>query len=47
MCKNKEGYNIDIELVLENNNCYIYGLNKQDGITKGSNIFGKWFNYMF
>ena len=47
MCKNKEGYNIDIELVLEQNNCYIYGLNKQDGITKGSNIFGKWFNYMF
>ena len=47
MCKNKEGYNIDIELIQEDNNCYIYGLNKEDGITKGSNIFGKWFNYMF
>ena len=47
MCKNKEGYNIDIELIKEDNNCYIYGLNKEDGITKGSNIFGKWFKYMF
>jgi hypothetical protein len=47
MCKNKEGYNIDIELIQEQNNCYIYGLNKEDGITKGSNIFGKWFRYMF
>jgi hypothetical protein len=46
MCKNKEGYNIDIELIQEQNNCYIYGSNKEDGITKGSNIFGKWFNYM-
>ena len=47
MCKNKERYNIDIELIKEDNNCYINGLNKQDGITKGSNIFGKWFKYMF
>ena len=47
MCKNKEGYNIDIELIQEQNNCYIYGSLKEDGITKGSNIFGKWFRYMF
>ena len=43
----KEGYNIDIELIQEQNNCYIYGSLKEDGITKGSNIFGKWFRYMF
>jgi hypothetical protein len=42
MCKNKEGYNIDIELIKEDNNCYIY-----ESKTKGSNIFGKWFKYMF
>ncbi len=47
MCKSKEKYNIDIELIQEQNNCYIYGSNKEDGITKGSNIFGKWFRYMF
>ena len=41
MCKNKEKYNIDIELIQEQNNCYIYGSLKEDGITKGSNIFGK------
>ena len=46
MCKIKEGYNIDIELVLEDNNCYIYGKNKDGNITKGSNIFGKWFKYI-
>jgi hypothetical protein len=46
MCKNKEKYNIDNELIQEQNNCYIYGSNKEDGITKGSNIFSKWFNYI-
>ena len=47
MCKTKEGYNIDMQLVLEDNNCYIYGKNKDGNITKGSIIFGKWFKYMF
>jgi hypothetical protein len=42
MCKNKEGYNIDIELIQEQNNCYIY-----ESKTKASSIFGKWFKYMF
>jgi len=47
MCKSKEGYNIDMELVKEENNCYIYGKHKNENITKGSIIFGKWFKYMF
>jgi hypothetical protein len=28
MCKIKDGNDIDIELIKEDNNCYIYGLNK-------------------
>ena len=27
--RTKEGYNIDMELLLEDNNCYIYGKNNQ------------------
>jgi hypothetical protein len=46
-CKSKQGYDINIELIQEENNCYIYGKNKKDNIIKGSVIFGKWYKYLF
>jgi hypothetical protein len=46
-CKIKEGYDVNMELIKEENNCYIYGKHKKDNVTKGSIIFGKWFKYLF
>ena len=46
-CKTKNGYEINMELILETNNCYIYGKNKKDHIANGSDIFKSWFNYLF
>lgn len=42
MCKKKYNYDIDIELIQEENNCYLYGNNTLQDITFGSNIFGYW-----
>ena len=38
-CKNKYGYEINIELMEQENNCYIY----ENDITGGDIIFGYWF----
>jgi hypothetical protein len=35
-----------MELVKEENNCYVYGKYKKDNITKGSILFTKWFKYL-
>lgn len=39
-CKEKYGYDINIELLLHPNNCYIY----EEAITTGNVIFGYWFD---
>jgi hypothetical protein len=44
--KTKEGYNVNFELIEEENNCYLYGKYKKDNITRGSIVFGKWFGYI-
>jgi hypothetical protein len=46
-CKTKQGYDVNFELIEEDNNCYVYGKYKKDDITRGSAIFGKWFKYLF
>lgn len=45
-CRDTHGYDVNIELVQKEDNCYIYGKNKKDNITKGSILFGKWFKYL-
>lgn len=44
MCKTKYNYDINIELIQCENNCYIYGSNSKEHITTGNNIFGYWFD---
>jgi hypothetical protein len=39
-CKNKFNYDVNIELINETNNCYIY----ENAITTGNIIFGYWYN---
>jgi hypothetical protein len=46
-CKEKEQFDVNIEIIDEENNCYVYGKNRKDNITKGSIIFGKWYRYLF
>jgi hypothetical protein len=46
-CMTKENYNVKIELIEENDNCYLYGKNKKDNIVKGSIVFGKWYKHLF
>jgi hypothetical protein len=46
-CKTKENYDVNIEVIQGENNCYVYGKHKKDGLTKGSIVFGKWFRHLF
>ncbi len=41
-CKTKFGYDINIELLQHENNCYLY----EESITTGNIIFGYWFDIM-
>ena len=43
----KEGYDVNINLVQTANNAYLYGKGKKDNIMKGSNIFCKWYRFLF
>ena len=46
-CRDKEKLNVNIEVIDEENNCYVYGKTMKDKVTKGSIIFGKWYRYLF
>lgn len=46
MCQ-KEGYEVNIDLVQTSNNAYLYGKGKKDNIMKGSNVFCKWYRFLF
>lgn len=44
ICKVDKKFDVNIELVKEENNCYIYGNNRENGVKEGSKIFYKWFS---
>jgi len=46
MCRDKEKFDVNIELIQEENNCYIYGKGAKDNIVTGQSIFGKWFKHL-
>ena len=45
-CRDKLEYDITIDLIICEKNCYIYGKGAKDGIIRSSHIFHEWFRHL-